>query len=318
MLLAGLRVITARNPVHGVLFLVLAFFTAAGLWLLLRAEFLAIALVVVYVGAVMVLFLFVVMMLDINLERVREGFWRNLPLAGVVAAVIVLEMWLVLSHGGWQFMTQPGEGVAKAASNTEALGRCSTPSTCIRFEIARLHPAGGDHRRDRAHPAPAQGQQVPAAVGAGQGAPRGSRAPRADGRRAREPGTPPASEARRTAKNGGGREAAERQKREDQAHGVLVLVSGSRRAPVRDQRGRHLPQPPQPDRAADGDRADAARGQPQLHRLLALPRRLPGQVFVFFILTVAAAESAIGLAILVVLFRNLTTINVDDLDALKG
>ena len=71
LLLAGLRVITARNPVHGALFLVLAFFTAAGLWLLLRAEFLAIALVVVYVGAVMVLFLFVVMMLDINLERVR-------------------------------------------------------------------------------------------------------------------------------------------------------------------------------------------------------------------------------------------------------
>src|SRR5678815_2056185 len=78
LLLSGLRVITARNPVHGALFLVLAFFTAAGLWLLLRAEFLAIALVVVYVGAVMVLFLFVVMMLDINLERVREGFWRNL------------------------------------------------------------------------------------------------------------------------------------------------------------------------------------------------------------------------------------------------
>src|SRR5882724_3688563 len=96
LLLSGLRVITARNPVHGALFLVLAFFTAAGLWLLLRAEFLAIALVVVYVGAVMVLFLFVVMMLDINLERVREGFWSYLPLGAAVGAVMVLEIVLVL------------------------------------------------------------------------------------------------------------------------------------------------------------------------------------------------------------------------------
>src|SRR5438034_9382609 len=98
LLLAGLRVITARNPVHGALFLVLAFFTAAGLWLLLRAEFLAIALVVVYVGAVMVLFLFVVMMLDINLEHVREGFWRNLPLAVVVGGFLVFEMIAVLAN----------------------------------------------------------------------------------------------------------------------------------------------------------------------------------------------------------------------------
>src|SRR4029434_4713666 len=122
MLLSALRVITARNPVHAVLFLVLAFFSAACLWMLLQAEFLAIALVLVYVGAVMVLFLFVVMMLDINIDRLRRGFWRHLPLAGVVAAIIVLQLWLVLSHGGWQFMTQPGPGVAKATSNTEALG----------------------------------------------------------------------------------------------------------------------------------------------------------------------------------------------------
>src|SRR3989344_8275152 len=92
LLSAALRVITARNPVHAALYLVLAFFTAAAIWLLLRAEFLAIALVVVYVGAVMVLFLFVVMMLDINIERVREGFWRNLPLALVVGVIMVWEM----------------------------------------------------------------------------------------------------------------------------------------------------------------------------------------------------------------------------------
>src|SRR3954463_9535340 len=97
LLVSGLLVITARNPVHGVLFLVLAFFTASAIWLLLRAEFLALALVVVYVGAVMVLFLFVVMMLDINLERVREGFWRNLPLALVVGGVMVFEMVSVLA-----------------------------------------------------------------------------------------------------------------------------------------------------------------------------------------------------------------------------
>src|SRR5436190_22327892 len=101
LLLSGIRVVTARNPVHGALFLVLAFFTAAGLWLLLRAEFLAIALVVVYVGAVMVLFLFVVMMLDINIERVREGFWRNLPLALVVGIIMVAEMVTVVANHYW-------------------------------------------------------------------------------------------------------------------------------------------------------------------------------------------------------------------------
>src|ERR1043166_5204218 len=94
---SGGRRSPARNPVHGGLFLVLAFFPAAGLWLLLRAEFLAIALVVVYVGAVMVLFLFVVMMLHINLARVREGFWRNLPLALVVGGVMVREMITILA-----------------------------------------------------------------------------------------------------------------------------------------------------------------------------------------------------------------------------
>src|SRR4030081_699462 len=99
LLLSGLLVITARNPVHGVLFLVLAFFTAAAIWLLLRAEFLAIALVVVYVGAVMVLFLFVVMMLDINLDLLREGFWKNAPLAAIVGIVMAGEMVALLARG---------------------------------------------------------------------------------------------------------------------------------------------------------------------------------------------------------------------------
>src|SRR4051812_4491728 len=101
LLFAGLRVITARNPVHAALFLVLAFFTAAGIWLLLEAEFLAIALVLVYVGAVMVLFLFVVMMLDINLDKLREGFWEYLPMAGFIGLLMAVEMVMVL--GGKHF-----------------------------------------------------------------------------------------------------------------------------------------------------------------------------------------------------------------------
>jgi NADH-quinone oxidoreductase subunit J len=135
LLLSGLLVVTARNPVHGVLFLVLAFFTAAALWLLLHAEFLAIALVVVYVGAVMVLFLFVVMMLDINLERVREGFWRNLPLALVVGGIMVFEMVAVLANrtfgaGARQFPA--------GYSNTKALGRVLYTQYAFAFEIAAV------------------------------------------------------------------------------------------------------------------------------------------------------------------------------------
>jgi NADH-quinone oxidoreductase subunit J len=99
LLLAAFRVITARSTVHAALFLVLAFFSAACLWMLLRAEFLAITLVLVYVGAVMVLFLFVVMMLDINSDGLRQGFWKHFPLAGLVGAVIALEMALVLMAG---------------------------------------------------------------------------------------------------------------------------------------------------------------------------------------------------------------------------
>jgi NADH-quinone oxidoreductase subunit J len=135
LLIAALRVITARNPVHAVLFLVLAFFSAACLWMLLRAEFLAIALVVVYVGAVMVLFLFVVMMLDINVDRLRQGFWRQVPWGLGVAALIVLQMWLVLSQPGWQGMTQPGPGIVEA-NNTRALGMLTFTEYVFPLQIA--------------------------------------------------------------------------------------------------------------------------------------------------------------------------------------
>jgi NADH-quinone oxidoreductase subunit J len=135
LLAAGLRVITARNPVHGALFLVLAFFTAAGLWLLLGAEFLAIALVVVYVGAVMVLFLFVVMMLDINLEQVRQGFWNNLPLALVVAVIMLFEMVGVLAH---RVYVAPPQPVPADYSNTRALGRILYTDYAFAFETAAV------------------------------------------------------------------------------------------------------------------------------------------------------------------------------------
>jgi NADH-quinone oxidoreductase subunit J len=132
-LLAGLRVITARNPVHAVLFLVLAFFSSACLWMQLRAEFLAIVLILVYVGAVMVLFLFVVMMLDINIDRTRAGFWRHLPAALLVAIAIALQLWLVLSHGSWQTMA---EGPVSRGGNTAALGRLAFTEYLLPLQVA--------------------------------------------------------------------------------------------------------------------------------------------------------------------------------------
>lgn len=135
LLAAGVRVITARNSVHAVLFLVLSFFSAACLWMLLRAEFLALALVLVYVGAVMVLFLFVVMMLDINIDRLRAGFWRHLPVAAFVALLIALQLWLVLSQGDWLTLRQPGPGI-KEANNTEMLGRLTFTAYAYPLQIA--------------------------------------------------------------------------------------------------------------------------------------------------------------------------------------
>ena len=122
LLLAAFRVITARNTVHAALFLVLAFFTASCLWMLLAAEFLAITLALVYVGAVMVLFLFVVMMLDFNSDNFREGFWKHFPLAGLVGAVIALEMALVLSGGFRVSKPVPMDPALIKLGNTRLLG----------------------------------------------------------------------------------------------------------------------------------------------------------------------------------------------------
>ena len=135
-LVSALRVITARNPVHAVLYLVLSFFSAACLWLLLQAEFLAIALVLVYVGAVMVLFLFVVMMLDIHIDRLRTGFWRHLPLAAIVGVAIALQLWLVLANGHWQLITPPDAGKVANASNTQALGELTFTEYVLPLQLA--------------------------------------------------------------------------------------------------------------------------------------------------------------------------------------
>jgi NADH-quinone oxidoreductase subunit J len=122
LLFASFRVITARSTVYAVLFLVLAFFSASCIWMLLAAEFLAIVLVLVYVGAVMVLFLFVVMMLDISTEAYREGFWKHFPMAGLVGVLIALEMALVLMRGHRQSEVPQISAAAIDAGNTRLLG----------------------------------------------------------------------------------------------------------------------------------------------------------------------------------------------------
>jgi NADH-quinone oxidoreductase subunit J len=138
MVLSGLRVITAKNPVHAALFLVLAFFNAAGIWMLLKAEFLAIVLVLVYVGAVMVLFLFVVMMLDINVDRMREGFWGYLPVASVIGGLIVLEMAAVLWRGFLGAADAPLEAAVGHIGGTRELGRLIYTEYIYGFEIAGI------------------------------------------------------------------------------------------------------------------------------------------------------------------------------------
>ena len=139
LLFGALRVITARNPVHAALFLVLTFGTASVLWLLLEAEFLAIALILVYVGAVMVLFLFVVMMLDINIDRLREGYWDYLVPGLTVAGIMVVEMAVVLAgRSAGLFATAAPVPKAAGYSNTKELGRLIYTDYAYPFEIAAV------------------------------------------------------------------------------------------------------------------------------------------------------------------------------------
>ena len=135
LIFAALRVITTRNPVHAALWLVLCFFTASGLWILLKAEFLAIALVLVYVGAVMVLFLFVVMMLDVNFDNLRTNFRSYVPVGATVGVLVLVEMALVLIGSG-----VGGDAAPPAAegSNTKALGKLIYIDYVYPFEIAAV------------------------------------------------------------------------------------------------------------------------------------------------------------------------------------
>ena len=142
LVFAGLGVISSRNPVHSALFLVLSFFSCSALWLLLQAEFLAIVLVLVYVGAVMVLFLFVVMMLDINLTQMRQGFVRYLPIGALIALVMVAQMvWIVGPTGPDVF---GGDQLAQAVqqdadySNTRELGGVLYTDYVFPFEVASV------------------------------------------------------------------------------------------------------------------------------------------------------------------------------------
>ena len=142
LLFAAFRVITARNPVYAALYLVLAFFQAAAVWILLKAEFLAITLVLVYVGAVMVLFLFVVMMLDINIDSMRAGFWKHFPLAATIGALIALEMAAVLL-GGFRAGEEPrvmtaAQAAAAAQPNTRELGKLLYTQYLYPLEIAAV------------------------------------------------------------------------------------------------------------------------------------------------------------------------------------
>ena len=137
LVFAAIRVITAKNPVHAVLYLVLSFFSAASIWILLQAEFLAITLVLVYVGAVMVLFLFVVMMIDFDLEKIRQGFWANLRVAGPVGGLIIFEMAAVLIRS----FNVPQSAVAPLPAgydNTRALGRLIYTEYVYAFQIAAV------------------------------------------------------------------------------------------------------------------------------------------------------------------------------------
>jgi NADH-quinone oxidoreductase subunit J len=135
LIFAALRVVTTRNPVHAALWLVLCFFTAAGVWLLLRAEFLAIALVLVYVGAVMVLFLFVVMMLDVNFDSLRKNFRSYIPVGATVGVLVLVEMALVIFGGSVAGEVAPP---TPEGSNTRALGRLIYVDYVYPFEIAAV------------------------------------------------------------------------------------------------------------------------------------------------------------------------------------
>ena len=289
---AGVMVISARNPVHSVLFLILAFFNAAGLFVLLGAEFLAMVLVVVYVGAVAVLFLFVVMMLDINFVRLREGFLQYLPVGGLIGLILLVELVLVL--GSWALTPEQvliGRRTAGAldADQHRGAGRPVLYRLLLPVPGRRPDPPGRDHRRDHADAAPQAGGAPP------------------EHRRA---GPPPA-------RGGGGAAQGPARERHLMAVPLAHYLTVAAILFTLGIFGIFL------------NRKNVIIILMSIELMLlainlnlvafsAYLGDLAGQVFAMFVLTVAAAEAAIGLAILVVYFRNRGSIEVEDINLMRG
>ena len=309
LVFAALRVVTARNPVHAVLWLVLAFFTAAAHWLMLRAEFLAIVLVLVYVGAVMVLFLFVVMMLDINFDSLRKEFRSYIPVGATVGVLVLVEMALTLV-GGTLGVAAPGGGTRRRGQQHQGARLAGLHPIRLSVRDRRRDPAGRDHRGDRVDAPEAQGVEVPGSERAGEGA---------------SAGPPPDSQhpVRKTRpinpKSASGPHPCR----------TFSLCQSFRYLPCRTTScwGRSCSRSASSGIFLNRKNVIILLMAIEL-MLLAVNMNfiafssfmddMAGQVFVFFILTVAAAESAIGLAILVLLFRNIGSIDVEDMDHLKG
>ena len=162
---AGVMVIASRNPVQSVLFLILAFFNSAGLFVLLGAEFLAMILIIIYVGAVAVLFLFVVMMLDINFSELRAGFLQYLPIGAIVGIILLAELILVFATGAVDIHVPDVVAVAMPAadevSNTRGLGQYSLYPLCLFVPGRGIYSVGRHGWRHRADPSPARRSPAP-------------------------------------------------------------------------------------------------------------------------------------------------------------
>ena len=286
---SAIAVIFARNPVHSVLWLILAFFNAAGLMLLLGAEFIAMLVVIVYVGAVAVLFLFVVMMLDIDFASLRSGFTRNLPFGIIIALVLLAE--IIIAVSAWQAgpaLSGAHDPGSVAAEHRRARAAALQPLP-VPVRDRRADPAGGDGRGDRAHPPQAPRQPVAESVAADP--------PAAQGR-----GAQPRSGSRR------GDEAVI-----TLAHyltvaailftiGVLGIFLNRRNVIL----------------MLMAIELILLAVNINLVAFSAYLGDLTGQVLAMFVLTVAAAEAAIGLAILVIFFRRRGSIAVDDVNRMRG
>ena len=291
---SGVMVVSARNPVHSVLFLILAFFSAAGLFVLMGAEFLAMILVVVYVGAVAVLFLFVVMMLDINFAELRQGFLTYLPIGLVIGIILLVELALVF--GAW-IVSPLAESAARApvaAAQQRHQHPCAGPRALHELHLSLrargLRPAGGDGGGHRADAPPSRG------------------------------GAPPVD---RPADGAPARRIPRDQERAERQRGILMTIGLAHYLTVAAILftlgifGIFL------------NRKNVIIILMSVELMLLAVNinlvafstnlgDLVGQVFAMFVLTVAAAEAAIGLAILVVYFRNRGSIAVEDINMMKG